>query len=324
MAVEGEVIVTGAAEEAAYAVIGLDRLVDQAATIVGGGDVALVVRVAAGADDAVIAAARGAHSDSIGERVTGVSEAALSRGGFSVLPAAGSTSIPILSSRGFEGLLEVRPPHRAGVGGSSGPLERIAGLAGAVLSHGAIPDGLARSLRQEATALGEAMDARTGVSVPLSFEAELAAKLVSVVGGDVPTAIEARLAAQLCSIGYMGLPDEILTKPNRLEPHEAAFVTQHPQWAAAALSQVPGFEPVSTVVLYVEERWDGAGGPAGLAASQIPLASRAVSVARRYRALVSQRSYRPVLSRDDALSILAGEAGSTYDPQIVGELAALV
>jgi putative two-component system response regulator len=75
--------------------------------------------------------------------------------------------------------------------------------------------------------------------------------------------------------------------------------------------------PFVTVALRHHERYDGRGYPQGLAGEQIPLEGRIVAIADVFDALLSDRSYRPALSVDEAVAVIRKGRGTHFDPQIV-------
>ena len=64
------------------------------------------------------------------------------------------------------------------------------------------------------------------------------------------------------------------------------------------------------------ERWDGAGYPDRLSGAQIPLTARILCVADAFDALTTARSYRPALSREEALRIMERDSGKMFDPDL--------
>src|SRR5690606_6984806 len=64
------------------------------------------------------------------------------------------------------------------------------------------------------------------------------------------------------------------------------------------------------------ERWNGTGYPDGLAGEDIPFTARILCVADVYDALTTARSYRPALSREEALQIMERDAGVGLDPDL--------
>ena len=67
----------------------------------------------------------------------------------------------------------------------------------------------------------------------------------------------------------------------------------------------------------IRDRWDGTGYPDRLADTAIPLGARILAVADSFDAITSDRVYRRSRSINEALQILADEAGTQFDPNAV-------
>ena len=131
-------------------------------------------------------------------------------------------------------------------------------------------------------------------------------------------------AAQLHDLGKLAVPDEILSKPGPLDEREWAFVRQHTIVGERILRASPALRSVATIVRASHENWDGSGYPDGLAAEDIPLASRIIRACNAFVAMTSTRPYREALSVDDALNELMRCAGGDFDPNVVRVLVARV
>ena len=65
------------------------------------------------------------------------------------------------------------------------------------------------------------------------------------------------------------------------------------------------------------ERYDGKGYPDGLSGEEIPIAAQVVSIADAFDALVSERTYKPAFSVQDALRMIeSGECGQ-FNPLLL-------
>jgi putative nucleotidyltransferase with HDIG domain len=148
----------------------------------------------------------------------------------------------------------------------------------------------------------------------------LAGEIATRMGMDPDRLAELHPAARLHDIGKIGVADQILHKPGRLEPHELLVMQRHPVWGAEALARVPGLEGVAEVVRRHHERWDGQGYPGGLVAEAIPLASRIIAICEAYRAMTTERPYRRSIAPGQALGVLKQGAGSHFDPDVVAAL----
>jgi putative nucleotidyltransferase with HDIG domain len=170
-------------------------------------------------------------------------------------------------------------------------------------------------------ALAALLDLRDGYATPDAQQmVRLTREIGQRVGMDRPECSALELAARLHDIGKIGVPDRILHKAGRLEPHERIVVQRHPVWGAEALARVRGLEHVAEVVRSHHERWDGAGYPAGLAGEDIPLASRVIAPCDVYRAMTSERPYRRPLPPPRALAAIQAASGTSFDPQVVSAL----
>jgi diguanylate cyclase (GGDEF)-like protein len=123
-------------------------------------------------------------------------------------------------------------------------------------------------------------------------------------------------AALMHDVGKIGVPDEVLSKPGRLDEEEYAVVMEHPALAERILGSIVQRE-VLPWVRHHHERWDGNGYPDGLRAIEIPLEARILAVCDSYDAMISDRPYRSALTANDAVEQLVGGSGAQYDPSIV-------
>ena len=119
---------------------------------------------------------------------------------------------------------------------------------------------------------------------------------------------ELRLACLLHDIGKMAVPDSILLKPGRLNPHEMEIMRQHPITGEQICAPLKSLRPILPLIRHHHERMDGTGYPDGLYGEKIPLKARILQVADVYDALNNDRPYREALSSDEALGILHQEA----------------
>lgn len=147
----------------------------------------------------------------------------------------------------------------------------------------------------------------------------LAEALARKLGLDADTAQLLRLAAPLHDVGESDPtaafePDWPLTAAEQRRQRRA-----QPQRGAALLgsSQLPLFALAAEIALHLRERWDGSGYPHGRRGKAIPLSARIVAVVDCFDALTQRRAFRPARADDRALAMLAEQAGSAFDPDIV-------
>lgn len=128
-----------------------------------------------------------------------------------------------------------------------------------------------------------------------------------------------RKAAPLHDLGKMGIPDEILLKPGRLEPHEFAKMQTHTTIGAQILegSRFSVLKMARLIAQGHHEKWDGTGYPEGLKGEEIPLEARIVAIADFYDALTHKRTYKEAWTAEEALAEIMNQQGKHFDPDIV-------
>jgi putative two-component system response regulator len=131
-------------------------------------------------------------------------------------------------------------------------------------------------------------------------------------------------SAPLHDIGKVGIPDHILLKPGRFEPHEFEIMKTHTTLGCDAIEhaeeqlgmKVDFLNMAKEIALCHQEKWNGSGYPQGLAGDAIPLSARLMAVADVYDALISRRVYKEGMSHDKAVNIIIEGIGTHFDPDI--------
>ena len=126
--------------------------------------------------------------------------------------------------------------------------------------------------------------------------------------------------ALLHDIGKIGIPNEVLHEPGKLSDEQWEIMKQHPVIGERIVKTVPGLEEVARAIRHEHEHWNGDGYPDGLKAGEIPLASRIVLVCDAFHAMTSDRPYRAAMAVEDARLELSRNAGTQFDPVVVGAL----
>jgi response regulator RpfG family c-di-GMP phosphodiesterase len=131
-------------------------------------------------------------------------------------------------------------------------------------------------------------------------------------------------ASPLHDVGKVGIPDNILLKPDKLTDHEFEIMKTHVQIGYDALVNVAqqydkneflkmGME----IALYHHEKWNGSGYMKGLTGDAIPLSARIMALADVYDALRSKRVYKEAFSHEKSMEIIISDKGSHFDPVLV-------
>jgi HD-GYP domain-containing protein (c-di-GMP phosphodiesterase class II) len=128
-------------------------------------------------------------------------------------------------------------------------------------------------------------------------------------------------AALLHDIGKIAIPKEILNKPASLTSEEFAVMKTHTIEGQYMLDRVGGLlGEIGEIVRSCHERWDGQGYPDGISGEDIPLIARIVFACDAYNAMTTDRVYRHALSVEEAIQELTTNAGTQFDPTVVGAL----
>jgi putative two-component system response regulator len=126
-------------------------------------------------------------------------------------------------------------------------------------------------------------------------------------------------ASPMHDIGKIGIPDAILLKPGKFEPHEWEIMKTH---AAIGSKLLDGDDSelmhmAREIALCHHEKWDGSGYPNGLAGEAIPQPGRIAALADVFDALTSERPYKKSWPIDAAMAYIEGNSGRHFDPALV-------
>jgi putative nucleotidyltransferase with HDIG domain len=111
-----------------------------------------------------------------------------------------------------------------------------------------------------------------------------------------------RLAALVHDVGKIGVPDDILFKPDDLTAAERSVIERHPCVAAEILSRISGTQEIAAIVIAHHECPDGSGYPRGLRAEDIPPDAATLRVADVFCALTDERAYKQAVDAEAALA----------------------
>jgi HD-GYP domain-containing protein (c-di-GMP phosphodiesterase class II) len=175
------------------------------------------------------------------------------------------------------------------------------------------------------SALSQAIDAKDGFT---RGHADRVSRIAGAIAREMALSErlieEIELAGMLHDIGKIGVEDQILMKPARLDPHEQELMRRHPIYGASILEPSESLRPLVPLVLHHHENFDGSGYPEGRKGEEIPLGSRIIIVADAYEAMTSDRIYRKAIGHERAMEQLNRYKGIQFDPQVVRALDTLI
>ncbi|MCW5877650.1 MAG: HD domain-containing protein [Anaerolineales bacterium] len=144
--------------------------------------------------------------------------------------------------------------------------------------------------------------------------ADLSVQLAKSLGLHGADLVHLYRGALLHDIGKIGIRDEILLKPGKLDAEELLQMQKHPVLAKDFLEKIEFLQPAMDVPYAHHERWDGSGYPRGLKGTDIPLSARIFAVVDVWDALTSDRPYRRAWSRAETLAHIKEQSGKHFDP----------
>lgn len=166
-------------------------------------------------------------------------------------------------------------------------------------------------------ALGDAVAIRdTGTSDHNLRVTLYAQELGEAVGLDRDSRKALMKGSFLHDVGKIGIRDEILLKTGKLTPEERDTMHSHVLYGCRIIDGVKWLEDAHDVVRHHHERFDGDGYPDHLAGDEVPLNARIFAVADVFDALISERPYKPALSKEETLQKMGDERGTHFDPHL--------
>jgi len=125
------------------------------------------------------------------------------------------------------------------------------------------------------------------------------------------------IAGLVHDIGLMGIERRMLLKSGILTPQEYESIKYHPTTGKEMLDSVEELKDIADIVAEHHERMDGTGYPKGLSGSKIQKATRIISIAEAYDAMISPYSYKGPISKDMAIAELMQHKDTQFDGHIV-------
>lgn len=126
-------------------------------------------------------------------------------------------------------------------------------------------------------------------------------------------------ASPMHDIGKIGIPDNVLLKPGKLDADEWKIMQTHVNIGVEILSGSDSelMDMAAEVAQNHHEKWDGSGYPCALAGEDIPLTGRVVAVADVFDALTTERPYKDAWPVEKAVEFLKDQRGKHFEPRLV-------
>lgn len=120
-------------------------------------------------------------------------------------------------------------------------------------------------------------------------------------------------------IGKIGVPDNILLKPGRLDVEEVKIMKNHAEMSVEMirpLAKHSFFRHVIPGVRFHHEQFGGSGYPLSLEGEKIPAFARIIAVVDSVDAMTHTRPYRQALGMDHVKKELVDFSGTQFDPKV--------
>lgn len=137
------------------------------------------------------------------------------------------------------------------------------------------------------------------------------------------------LFSPMHDVGKIGIPDNILRKPSRLDDSEFDVMKTHPEKGREIIDAVLKDFSLGTfghvdilrnIAEYHHEAMDGSGYPKGLKGDEIPIEARISAVADVFDALTSRRVYKAAWTNEEAFAVLQKMSNAKLDRDCVNAL----
>lgn len=123
--------------------------------------------------------------------------------------------------------------------------------------------------------------------------------------------------AFLHDVGKIGIEDDILHKPGRLNEDEFTAMKNHVSYGIEIVEKAEWIKEAVEIVGYHHEKFDGSGYGNGYKGDQIPEIARVFCIADVFDALTSKRPYKDPYSFQKTMDIINSGRGNHFDPEYV-------
>jgi HD-GYP domain-containing protein (c-di-GMP phosphodiesterase class II) len=182
---------------------------------------------------------------------------------------------------------------------------------------------LGRTLEENAAAMLPLADLKSHDDYTVAHitnVALLTTALGEAIGFGAAALRELGIAALLHDMGKLRIPPEVLNETNPLTNEQRAIINRHPEDGARILLAARGVPELAVIVAFEHHmHFDGRGGyPQPRRPWKMNLASELTHIADVFDALRSNRPYRAGLPLERIAAIMRRDAGTVFDPALVG------
>mgnify|MGYP005651787031 FL=1 len=133
-------------------------------------------------------------------------------------------------------------------------------------------------------------------------------------------------ASPMHDVGKIGIRDNVLLKPGKLEGDEWVNMKTHVDIGVSILSGGDSeiIQLAQEIAATHHEKYDGTGYPNGLKGEEISITGRIVPICDVFDALTSKRPYKKAWTVEDAIDLMKQEKGKHFDPDLVDKFISIL
>lgn len=128
----------------------------------------------------------------------------------------------------------------------------------------------------------------------------------------------------LHDVGKIGIPDNILLKPGKLDDKEFKVMKTHVDHGQKIIKRSKWLQDALEVVSCHHEKMEGKGYPRGIVGEEIPITARIFAIADVFDALTSKRPYKEPLSFQETMNIMEEGKGTHFDSDLLDAFSRIV
>ncbi len=125
-----------------------------------------------------------------------------------------------------------------------------------------------------------------------------------------------RCSSLVHDIGKIAVEQSVQNKPGALTPQEYKHIMIHVHAGVEIVKPIVN-EKVVKMIEHHHDHYDGSNLHQVAAGEVIPLGARIIAVADAFDAMTSDRSYRPAMSAEEAITEIQKCSGTQFDPAVV-------
>ncbi|MEC9490401.1 MAG: HD domain-containing phosphohydrolase, partial [Halanaerobiales bacterium] len=130
--------------------------------------------------------------------------------------------------------------------------------------------------------------------------------------------------AKIHDIGKIYVDDHILSTSDNLTNEEYNEIKRHTEYGYQLLKDIDLINDELDIILYHHERWDGRGYPEGLKGEEIPVGARILTACDSLDVMLTGRSYKPPMTKEEVIEEFEKCAGGQFDPEIAQKIIELI